>query len=87
MSEAELYATLLLINHIISEDVQNLAISEITIRKNTANSYEEVLLGFGISPLHKLINNSCDPNVNDLGLKREHVLFSLRPIKTDEQVS
>lgn len=86
MKEAELFATLALINHLDSTKFYNFAVSEITVNRTYLSDHEDIL-GIGITPRHNLINHSCDPNINSFNRKREHVIFSVREIKQGQQVS
>ena len=43
-------------------------------------------IGRGISSYQTLMNHSCSANSHVVGFKGQQLIFSLRPIKADEQV-
>ena len=85
MSEQELFATLLLINHTYVLKFNRFSINQMNT-SSLLNPTKESSIASGVCTFSNLLNHSCSPSVLFLIRNGEHVAFAVRPIKKGEQV-
>jgi SET domain-containing protein len=88
MNGTELFATMLLLNHMVSLkrsyfSVKNLPDNNLSL----FNSLSGNTIAKGICTLQNLINHSCNPNTYVFKRNGEQVICAIHPIKTGEEVS